>query len=518
VHVDDAGHQAKPAGVHGLFCRIVDFPDRSYPAVLNGDIGVPGRSAGSVVHFRAVDDKIAHNTNLKTFGRYQIIEELGRGAMGLVYRAIDPLIERELAIKTLLPDLPEEIVPEVRERFVREARSAGKLNHPNIVIVFDVGEQDGVAYIAMELLPGRSLLQILREPEPMPFDTAAELAAQVADALDHAHSHSIVHRDVKPANVVVAPDGRAKLTDFGIAWVPSSSMTQAGAALGSPRYMSPEQVTGQPVEPRSDVFALGVLLYEMLARRSPFARPDDLSPFDVMDRIAQQPHPPVREINPAVPAAFEKILDRALAKKPGERYASAAEMASALRSCVGEKKDTPAAPKTDPAALDALMRLAAQYFGEFAKRLSSVKPVSDAPYEFLYIGSLPAVTLGQAELEDQEKHIVLRYRVTPGTPKTVTLAGEDIARCEEYLTNLKVEFQARDGEFSVTGSLPSEIHLRADYEAGAVSVELINVRRFGPVEGRILGDRFKEAIEPLARYILGEHDRFGELLKKPTAA
>ncbi len=498
-----------------MSCGIVDFSDRSYPAVLNGDVGEPGRSAGSVVHFGAVDDKVVHDNNLKTFGRYQIINELGRGAMGLVYRAIDPLIERELAIKTLLPDLPEEIVPEVRERFVREARSAGKLSHPNIVTVFDVGEQDGVGYIAMELLPGRSLLQILREPEPLPFDTAAELAAQVADALDHAHSHSIVHRDVKPANVVVAPDGRAKLTDFGIAWVPSSNMTQAGSALGSPKYMSPEQVTGQPVEPRSDVFALGVLLYEMLARRHPFSRPDDVSPFDVMDRIAQEPHPPAREINPEVPAALEQILDRALAKRPEDRYASAAEMAGALRGYLGGKKETPEAPKADPATLDALMRLAAQYFREFAKRLSSVKPTSDAPYEFLYIGSLPSPTLGQAELEDREKHVVLRYRATPRAPQTVTLAGEDIARCEEYLTNLKVEFQARDGEFTVTGSLPSEIHLRADYDAGAVGVELINVRRFGPVEGRIPANRFKEAIEPLARYILGEHDRFGELLRQP---
>ncbi len=463
-----------------------------------------------------MDNKVEHSSNPKTFGRYQIIDKLGRGAMGLVYRAIDPLIERELAIKTLLPDLPEDIVAEVRERFLREARAAGKLSHPNIVTVFDVGEQDGVGYIAMELVAGRSLQQILREPESLPFDTVAEIAAQVADALDHAHGHSIVHRDVKPGNVMVAPSGRAKLTDFGIAWVPSSSMTQTGAALGSPKYMSPEQATGQPVEPRSDVFTLGVLLYEMLTRRNPFSREDDVSPFDVMDRIAQEPHPPVREINPEVPAAFEQIIDRALAKKPEDRYASAAEMANALRS-IGEKKDKPQTPKADAAAIDALMRVAAQYFGEFAKRLSSVKPTSDAPYEFLHIGSLPAVTLGQAELEDREKHVILRYRVTPRTPRKVTLAGEDIAHCKEYLTNLKVEFEARDGEFTVTGSLPSEINLRADYEAGAVGVELINVRRFGPVEGRIPADRFKEAIEPLARYILGEHDRFGELLKKPTA-
>ncbi len=128
-----------------------------------------------------MDNKVEHSSNPKTFGRYQIIDKLGRGAMGLVYRAIDPLIERELAIKTLLPDLPEDIVAEVRERFLREARAAGKLSHPNIVTVFDVGEQDGVGYIAMELVAGRSLQQILREPESLPFDTVAEIAAQVAD-------------------------------------------------------------------------------------------------------------------------------------------------------------------------------------------------------------------------------------------------------------------------------------------------------------------------------------------------
>ena len=453
----------------------------------------------------------------RTLGRYRIIEEIGRGAMGVVYRAIDPLIERELAIKTLLPDLPEEVVAEVRERFLREARSAGKLSHPNIAVIFDVGEENGVAYIAMELLPGRSLQQILSEPERIPFDTAAELAAQVAEALDHAHGHAIVHRDVKPANVVVAPSGNAKLTDFGIAYVPSSDLTQAGAMPGSPRYMSPEQVAAEPVDARSDVFSLGVVLYQMLARRTPFERDND-NMIALMDRIAKEPHPPLREIDAEIPAALEQILDRALAKKPQDRYASAAEMASALRSYLGGKKDQPAAPKADPAALDALMRLAAQYFGEFAKRLSSVRPASDASYEFLYIGSLPAVTLGQAELEDREKHIVLRYRVTPRTPVTVTLAGEDIARCEEYLTNLKVEFQARDGAFTVTGSLPSEVHFRSDYEAGTVGVELINVRRFGPVEARIPADQFKEAIAPLARYILGTHDAFDKLLKKPTAA
>ena len=173
----------------------------------------------------------------RTLGRYRIVDELGRGAMGAVYRALDPLIAREVAIKTLLPSLPEEVIAEVRERFLREARSAGRLNHPNIVTIYDVGEHEGTAYIAMELLAGRSLAQMLKDPQPMAFAQAAELAAQVADALDHAQRFSIVHRDIKPANIMVDAAGRAKLTDFGIARLPSSSMTQTGDALGSPKYM-----------------------------------------------------------------------------------------------------------------------------------------------------------------------------------------------------------------------------------------------------------------------------------------
>jgi serine/threonine protein kinase len=272
----------------------------------------------------------------KILGRYRLLDELGRGAMGAVYRAVDPLIEREVAVKTLLPDLPPEVMAEVRERFLREARSAGRLNHPNIVTIFDVGEQDGIAYIAMELLEGRSLQQMLRAQPRMASGAAADIVAQVADALDHAQQFRIVHRDVKPANVMVAPSGRCKLTDFGIAYVPTSTMTQTGEALGSPRYMSPEQVAGVPVDGRADIFSLGVVLYEMLAGRNPFQRDSDTTPLAVMHRIAMEPHVPVRSLDPTIPPAFDRILDRALAKKPPERYARAAEMAAELRRAVAD--------------------------------------------------------------------------------------------------------------------------------------------------------------------------------------
>lgn len=278
----------------------------------------------------------------KTLGRYKILGELGRGAMGAVYRAVDPLIERDVAIKTLLPELPPEVMAEVRERFIREARSAGRLNHPNIVTIFDVGEQDGVAYIAMELLEGRTLQQEMKERR-LPFEETAELVAQVADALDAAYQFKIVHRDVKPANVMLGANGRAKLTDFGVARVDSSSMTQTGAALGSPKYMSPEQVLGLPIDPRSDIFSLGVMLYEMLAGRTPFERPTDTTVFSLMNRIAGEPHPHLRDVDAKIPVGYEAIVDRALAKKPEQRYARAGEMAADLRRVRAGAAPAPAA-------------------------------------------------------------------------------------------------------------------------------------------------------------------------------
>src|SRR5947208_7909727 len=268
----------------------------------------------------------------KMLGRYRILGELGRGAMGMVYRAVDLLLEREVALKTLLPDLPEDVIDEVRIRFLREARSAGRLSHPNIVTIFDVGQEGETVYIAMELLEGRSLHQMLKDPQRIPFHTAANIIAQVAEALEHAHKFSIVHRDVKPANVVVAPSGRAKLTDFGVAYIPASNVTQTGSALGSPRYMAPEQVLGQPIDSRADLFSLGVVLYGLLTKRTPFEWPGDTTVFALMQRIAGEPHPPLRQIDPQIPEGFDRIMDRALAKRPQDRYQKAAEMAGDLRN------------------------------------------------------------------------------------------------------------------------------------------------------------------------------------------
>jgi serine/threonine-protein kinase len=266
-----------------------------------------------------------------TLGRYQIVSQLGRGAMGTVYRAIDPAIERTVAIKTLNPDLPDENMAEVKERFLREAKSAGRLNHPNVVTVYDVGETGGIAYIAMEFLEGRSLRQVLDSGEPLPLPTIVSITAQIADALDYAQRFGIVHRDIKPANIMISPSGLAKLTDFGVAYMPSSSMTQTGTVLGSPKYLSPEQVLGLPVDGRADIFALGVVLYEMLARKTPFERPE-ITVFSLMQAICTNPAPRVTAQNREIPAAFDTILAHALGKRPEERYQRAADFAGDLRN------------------------------------------------------------------------------------------------------------------------------------------------------------------------------------------
>jgi Protein kinase domain len=311
----------------------------------------------------------------ETLGRYRIVGELGRGATGTVYRAVDPLIERTVAIKTLNPSLPEDVLNDVRERFLREAKSAGRLSHPNLVTIYDVGVEGEIAFIAMELLEGQSLQHMLRQQGRLDFATAADLAAQIAEGLEHAHRHAIVHRDVKPANVIVSSTGHAKLTDFGVAYVPSSSMTQTGVALGSPKYMSPEQVLGQPADPRSDIFSLGVMLYEMLVHRTPFESGGEIAMFELMRRIMVEPHRNVSELDRMLPAEFDRILSRALAKKPEERYQRAGEMADALRKVRG----VPAAPvriaQLDEtvvmrtASIDQTSELLLAEFDEFARGL-----------------------------------------------------------------------------------------------------------------------------------------------------
>ncbi len=205
------------------------------------------------------------------FGRYELLSELGQGAMGVVYKARDPVLDREVAIKTINLTLPKDELSEYEARFYQEARAAGGLNHPNIVTIYDIGKTERVAYMAMEFLEGQELRSVLAAREPLPVELALDIAAQVADGLAYAHDRHIVHRDIKPANIMVVRNGLVKITDFGIARMRTNEVkTMTGMILGSPKYMSPEQVAGKRADHRSDLFSLGVVLYEMLTGEAPF--------------------------------------------------------------------------------------------------------------------------------------------------------------------------------------------------------------------------------------------------------
>jgi serine/threonine protein kinase len=257
-------------------------------------------------------------------GRYEVVSVLGQGAMGTVYKAVDPLIERAVAIKTINLKLSKEERVEFEARFYREAKSAGRLNHAGIVTIYDVGENDEIAYIAMEFLEGESLREMLDSGVVLPIEMIGKIAVRVAGALNFAHENQVVHRDIKPANIMIMPGHDIKIMDFGIAQIPTGSRTQLGTVLGSPKYMAPEQVTGQSTDRRTDVFALGVVLYEMLTGLAPF-NGDNLS--TIMYKILNEAPVPPSTINSRVPAVFDRIVSQALAKRPEDRYQTALEFA-----------------------------------------------------------------------------------------------------------------------------------------------------------------------------------------------
>ncbi|MEJ2422349.1 MAG: serine/threonine-protein kinase [Acidobacteriota bacterium] len=263
-------------------------------------------------------------------GRYTILSVIGRGAMGVVYHARDPLIGRELAIKTitLSEHLPPAEKEEFKQRFFREAQAAGALRHPNIVTIYDMGEQDGVPFIAMEFLEGTSLAQRLKEgPAPGP-EEAVDIARQVAEGLSYAHGQGIIHRDIKPDNILIASGGRAVIADFGVAHMNASDLTRTGEILGTPFYMCPEQVLGGPPDCRSDLFSLGVVFYQMLAGKRPF-RGESISAV-CYQIVHGSPEPPSPDA--PIPAELVPILDKLLAKKPEDRYKDAGAFIAPPRS------------------------------------------------------------------------------------------------------------------------------------------------------------------------------------------
>ncbi|HEU4644016.1 MAG TPA: protein kinase, partial [Burkholderiales bacterium] len=290
------------------------------------------------------------------FGRFEVQKELGKGAMGVVYLGKDPKIGREVAIKTmaLAQEFEAEELAEVKERFFREAETAGRLSHPNIVTIYDTGEEHDFCYIAMELLKGGDLAPFVKANNLLPVDRALSVVARAADALGYAHKQNVVHRDIKPANMMYhAETDTLKLTDFGIARLTDSSKTKTGMVLGTPSYMSPEQLAGKKIEGRSDLFSLAVSLYQLLCGKLPF---QGESMAQLMFKIANEPPADILSVNPNVPPALVAFLDKALAKNPDERFQSGEAFAAALRAAAAGGGSAPGAPAA-PAAPAATSRV-----------------------------------------------------------------------------------------------------------------------------------------------------------------
>src|SRR5438093_3284620 len=280
-------------------------------------------------------------------GRYGLEQLIATGGMAEVWRARDEVLARMVAVKILRPELADD--PSLAERFQREAVAAARLGHPCIIGVFDTGHDDGTRYIVMEHFAGRSLRDILEERRQLAPDEAVAITLPVLEALGHAHGQGLIHRDVKPGNILVGEDGRVKVTDFGIAKVAYAhgDLTTTGAMLGTVRYVSPEQVEGGEVDGRSDLYSAGVVLYEMLTGRPPFAAQTDVA--TAMMRLTSDPLPP-RAIRPGVPRRLEAVVTKAMARRPEDRFLSAAAMRAALErhAASGDPSATQAIPVTHP--------------------------------------------------------------------------------------------------------------------------------------------------------------------------
>ena len=287
-------------------------------------------------------------------GRYRILDELGRGATGVVYRAQDPAIGRIIAIKTIrLSDFTDESERErLRERLFREAQSAGMLSHPNIVTIYDIAEENGMAYIFMECVDGPPLEKLLNSSEPISSGNALSILRQTATALDYAHQKGIVHRDIKPANILIHDGIHAKITDFGVAKIMSQQMTQSGVMMGTPNYMSPEQVQGHAVDGRADQFSLAVIAYEVLTGEKPFIA--DQMPALLFRIVREDPVPPQR-LNPTIGPQVEMVFKKALAKAVNDRYGSCVEFVDALAGALHASPGWHALPRSSAHSMPTMM-------------------------------------------------------------------------------------------------------------------------------------------------------------------
>jgi serine/threonine-protein kinase len=320
--------------VNSRLKRLMDL-DRSKPKPAAAPVREPTAPppAPTVEPTAPAAPAAAAGADVQRLGRYQLEREIGRGAMGTVYLGRDTAINRLVAIKAipLASEFSDAELVEARSRFFREAETAGRLNHPNIVTIYDVGEERGLAYIAMEYLKGRHLSEYATANNLLEPRKVLEVIGRTAEALGFAHKQQVVHRDIKPANLMFDPSTDVlKITDFGIARLTGAGSTRTGIVLGTPSFMSPEQLEGRTVTGHSDLFSLGVSLFQMLTGHLPFTA-DSMT--GLMQQIAEAPHPPLRAYRPDLPECVETVIDRALAKTPEARFDSGAQMAAALEDC-----------------------------------------------------------------------------------------------------------------------------------------------------------------------------------------
>jgi serine/threonine-protein kinase len=312
---------------------VVAAAARPASASISEPAGAPRAAAKAPAPLERTGIAPATSPESEKLGRYHLEREIGRGAMGIVYLGRDTAINRMVAIKAipLAAEFSDAELVEARSRFFREAETAGRLNHPNIVTIYDVGEERGLAYIAMEYLKGRHLSDYAKSNNLLEPRKVLEIIGRTADALGFAHKQQVVHRDIKPANLMYDPGTDVlKITDFGIARLSGAGQTRTGIVLGTPSFMSPEQLEGRTVTGHSDLFSLGVSLFQLLTGQLPFTA-DSMT--GLMQQIAEAPHPPLRAFRPDLPDCVEKVIDRALAKNPEDRYDSGAQMAAALEDC-----------------------------------------------------------------------------------------------------------------------------------------------------------------------------------------
>src|SRR3954464_7167465 len=287
--------------------------------------------------------------DLKTLGRYNLERVLGKGAMGVVYEGVDPRLGRRVAIKTILKShLDEDTAKDYSMRFVREAQAVARLNHPNVVQVFDFGEEGEIAYLVMEFIKGKELKTFFDANERFDLKEAVRIMCELCDALDFAHNAGIIHRDIKPANVMIDAQGRTKLTDFGVARVQDSDKTsvertQAGTMVGTPAYMSPEQITGGTIDKRADIFSAGIILYQFLTGEKPFT---GSGAWTIAKKIIQEEPPLPSSINTSVTPLFDAVVNKALAKDPNQRYASARELGMGLKRALEGRAEEDDSDKT----------------------------------------------------------------------------------------------------------------------------------------------------------------------------